>query len=73
MIIACDHRIFLGLYRNSHLEKQAEIGKTGKVTKLDFILWISIIFDLKKATSTSVFIWTGYNRQSIGVIAWLAR
>jgi len=38
MVVKYDHRIFLGLYRNSHLEKQAEIGKTGKVTKLDFIL-----------------------------------
>jgi hypothetical protein len=31
------------------------------------------MFDLKKESSTSVFIWTGYSRQSIGVIAWLAR
>jgi hypothetical protein len=73
MIIACDHRIFLGLYRNSHLEKQAEIGKTGKVSRFGIILQMFVIFDLKKATSTSVFIWKGYNRQSIGVIAWLAR
>jgi hypothetical protein len=31
------------------------------------------MFDLKKESSTSVFIWTGYSRQSMGVIAWLAR
>jgi hypothetical protein len=73
MVVKYDHRIFLGFCRNSHLEKQAEIGKTGKVSRFGIILQMFVIFDLKKATSTSVFTWGGYSRQSMGVIAWLAR